>query len=74
MNNVRDNVQEDVSGLKEPGRSPHPREVDRAPQGSILQAGSGQWNRSGKEILALPNDSQRRRVEERTPVLMRCRP
>lgn len=69
----RENVQEDVSRLKEPSSSPHPQEVDRAPQGFILQAGSGQWNHSGKEILALPNDSQRRRVEERTPVLMRCR-
>lgn len=70
----RKNVQEAASRLKEPSRSPHPQEVDRAPQGFILQAGSSQWNHSGKEILALPNDSQRTRVEECTPVLMRCRP
>lgn len=64
----RENVEEAASRLKEPNRSPHPQEVDRAPQGFILQAGSSQWNHSGKEILALPNDSQRKSERVHTSI------
>lgn len=50
----REKKESERGGQRRPSGTPHPQEVDRAPQGFILvRAGSGWRGRSGKGIANL---------------------